>query len=241
MTMDDLLGSDAFFLLAQSAPDQREFWDRWHEDHDHASDDRHAEEMRGEFLSELGEVPSARVLEVGCGQGRDAMFFGRAGLNVVALDHSSVALSRARAEYERARTTMPGDVTWLPCDYGESGLPKSKPFDAVYSHLSLHYFNDMATQYLFEKIKQALHLGGLLFFTVRSQRDPLFEKGYGLEGEQDYRCYRGHVRRFFSEEYLEKLLSDWSGVELDTYAPQDETNPGTFIRCKARRSDCEVL
>ena len=200
--------------------------------------------MRKAFLSELGDVAAKRILEIGCGQGRDAIAFARVGLDVVALDHSSVALDHARAAYDRERESMQDRdadrIEWRPHDYGERGvLIDTEPFDAVYSHLSLHYFSDKATRRLFEDIKRALRPGGLLFFTVRSRDDVLFHEGDPLEGE-DYRCHLGHVRRFFSEAYAHELLSDWSGVKGETYVVRDEKiNPGTFIWCMARRSDSD--
>lgn len=239
---DDVSNLRTTGVLPRSAPDQRKFWDRWHREHDHASHRRHAEEMRGAFLSELRHAGSKRILEIGCGQGRDAIAFARAGLDVVALDHSSVALDRADEAYERERAATPdldvARISWHRHDYGERGvLVDTDPFDAVYSHLSLHYFNDKATRRLFEDIERALRSGGLLFFTVRSRDDALFHEGDTLEGEEDYRCHQGHVRRFFSEAYARELLSDWCGVKLNTYVVRDEKiNPGTFIRCMATRS-----
>jgi SAM-dependent methyltransferase len=241
MTDDDVSHMRTTDVMPRPVPHQREFWDRWHRDHDHASHRQHAKEVRAEFQSALGDVGSKRVLEIGCGQGRDAIAFAQAGLSVVALDHSSVAIERAKTSYNNLRRSMPDPeairVSWLQRDYGEHGVfLDDKPFDAVFSHLSLHYFDDKTTRRLFEDIRLALRPGGLLFFTARSRDDALSKEGDPLDGDEDHRCHQGHVRRFFSEVYTRDLLSNWSHVQLRTHVVKDSRiNPGTFIRCTARR------
>jgi SAM-dependent methyltransferase len=181
------------------------------------------------------------VLEIGCGQGRDAVAIARAGYNVVAFDCSKIALERAKnAPYAQDG----GDaITWRVGDYSY-GLPDG-PFDAVYSHLSLHYLPRDETFILFKNIGQVLKPGGLLFFTVRAEGDVM--EGTGRELEDDFYCDGSHVRRFFTEEYTEELLTGWAAVEVRSYGSRDRTvNPGKllspdgfrrigrFIRAKAR-------
>jgi SAM-dependent methyltransferase len=67
-----------------------------------------------------------RVLDVGCGEGADAVWLAENGWNVTALDVSGVALDRAEI-HARLRDVQ---VTWLHSGLVEANLP-SASFDLV--------------------------------------------------------------------------------------------------------------
>ncbi|WP_019876904.1 class I SAM-dependent methyltransferase [Sporichthya polymorpha] len=71
----------------------------------------------------VSDLPPGRVLDVGCGEGADAIWLAARGWDVTALDISGVAIARAR---EKA-----GDlpVTWVVADLAEN--PPPGPFDLV--------------------------------------------------------------------------------------------------------------
>jgi cyclopropane fatty-acyl-phospholipid synthase-like methyltransferase len=74
------------------------------------------------------------LLELGCGQGRDSLFFASKGVNVTALDFSNIAidqLSKRAKEMKLGITTRTFDISKrLPFD--------NDTFDVVYSHM---FFN----------------------------------------------------------------------------------------------------
>ncbi len=72
-----------------------------------------------------GTAPG-RALEVGCGEGADAVWLATQGWAVTALDPSGVALARARAAAEAAGA----DVTWLQGGLLDVDLPEGD-FDLV--------------------------------------------------------------------------------------------------------------
>ena len=55
----------------------------------------------GALIAEVGELSPGRVLDVGCGEGADAIWLARQGWQVTALDVSEVALQRARATIDQ--------------------------------------------------------------------------------------------------------------------------------------------
>lgn len=82
----------------------------------------------------LGIGPGARVLDVGCGMGEDALFFASLGADVTAIDNSTTAIERlvgrvADAELKNVRPLCM-DVFDL------AGLGQ---FDAVYGMMILHH------------------------------------------------------------------------------------------------------
>jgi SAM-dependent methyltransferase len=75
---------------------------------------------------EVAGAAPGRALEVGCGEGADAVWLATEGWTVTALDPSGVALARARTAAEAAGA----DVTWLQGGLLDVDLPEGG-FDLV--------------------------------------------------------------------------------------------------------------
>ena len=75
----------------------------------------------GALVAETTQIAPARALDVGCGEGADAVWLALRGWDVTGLDVSQVALDRARATAEQAGVT----VRWLHTGLFEAGLPAS--------------------------------------------------------------------------------------------------------------------
>ena len=106
----------------QAADGTQDFWDR-----------RYAEmeslwsgQPNGALVHEAGGLKPGRVLDVGCGEGADALWLAEQGWDVTALDVSRVALARAAQEAEVRGL----QVTWLHSGLVEAALPAGS-FDLV--------------------------------------------------------------------------------------------------------------
>jgi SAM-dependent methyltransferase len=73
----------------------------------------------GVLVSETTGLPPGRVLDVGCGEGADALWLAEQGWDVTALDVSRVALDRAAHEADQRGVT----VHWLHSGLVEAALP----------------------------------------------------------------------------------------------------------------------
>jgi SAM-dependent methyltransferase len=78
------------------------------------------------LVSEIRDLPPARVLDVGCGEGADAVWLAENGWEVTALDVSRVALDRAES-HARLRGVR---VSWLHSGLVEAALEPAS-FDLV--------------------------------------------------------------------------------------------------------------
>ena len=79
------------------------------------------------LVSEAGELPAGRALDVGCGQGADAIWLAQQGWTVTGVDVSATALTAAEAAADAAGVA--GAISWERHDVGAS-LPEG-PFDLV--------------------------------------------------------------------------------------------------------------
>ena len=103
---------------------------------DDAWDERYAEaeqiwsgEPNGALVAEVGDLEPGSALDVGCGEGADAIWLARRGWQVSAIDVSSVALQRAAAAADQAHV----EVAWVHGGLLETELPVAG-FDLVSSH-----------------------------------------------------------------------------------------------------------
>jgi SAM-dependent methyltransferase len=213
--------------LIHTAPDQRQIWESWHHTHSYASPSVHAEAEVGAFIENLPkEGFNHRILEVGCGQGREAIKLARNGYHVVAFDLSPTAISIAQAKARAANVSI---------DFHEGNasypLPhKNKTFQGIFAHLSLHYFDDITTRSIFRELERVLTPGGVLYFTVRSIGDRFYRKGERID--ENLYCYEGHVRGFFDIDHAQRLLRNWDIRTCEYYEVIGERrdNPGRFLR-----------
>ena len=144
-----------------------------------------------------------RLLELGCGQGRDSIFFASNGLDVYALDSSKVAI-------ENIKQKMRGKNICLHLSHFEvrQTLPfDSSHFDAVYSHMFYNMrFIDEELKFLFKESSRVLKNNGLLYFSVRSDKDVSYNKGKKI----DNNIYEinGFQIRFFTKPQIKSFLSN---------------------------------
>lgn len=213
-----------------TAPNQRDFWDRWHERHTEASHTDHSVEALQTFIDALPPGDNLPVLEIGCGQGREAVNLAQRGYNVSAFDHSTVAIATAKSKAAVANV----EVNFLQHDVTEILPYRPGTFVGVFAHLSLHYFDDSTTRTILREIARVLSTNGILFYTVRSVQDDLW--GVGEQIEKNIYCTKGHVRHFFDLSYIYEIMSQWHIRLAEYYDTEDRTiNPGHFIKVLAVR------
>ncbi|HUB70584.1 MAG TPA: class I SAM-dependent methyltransferase [Acidimicrobiales bacterium] len=183
-------------------------WDARYSEHDGAM---WSGRPNGRLLAEVAGLGPGRALDVGCGEGADAIWLARRGWAVTAVDISDVALSRAR---EAARLAGAA-VEWICGDVLEAVLPAGS-FDL----LSMQYpalpkaAGDAALRVLLATVRP----GGLLLAVYHDLDDEHLEhmKSRGVD-PADY------VRA----DDLRRLLGDDFIVEVDSVEPRVDPPPGT--------------
>jgi SAM-dependent methyltransferase len=103
-------------------PAVRAEWDRRYADREQLW----SGQPNGALVAEVAGLTPGRVLDVGCGEGADAVWLARGGWDVTALEVSGVALERAAGHARDAGV----DVRWVHAGLAEAVLPPAS-FDLV--------------------------------------------------------------------------------------------------------------
>ncbi len=142
------------------------------------------------------------LLDLGCGQGQDAVFFARAGARVTAVDFSPFAL----LQFESLAQAL--NIRQVELDLRQTPYPfDDAQFDVVYAHLSLHYFNRKVTQSIFSEVARLLRPKGLFLSTFNSVKDAEFGMGRQIE-PYFFELAPGNKKRFFDEDQTRILCTD---------------------------------
>ena len=144
-----------------------------------------------------------QVLELGCGQGRDSLFFVSKGLEVYAIDSSKVAIENLRIKAKGLNL----DIKLKDID-AVKGLPfPDNYFDAIYSHMFYNMgFSDDELKSIISETKRVLKNKGLLSFSVRSDKDIMYKKGTKVtENIYDINGFR---IRFFTKQDIKFFMKD---------------------------------
>jgi S-adenosylmethionine-dependent methyltransferase len=157
-------------------------------------------------IAQLASGP-ARVLDVGCGQGTQALRLARAGHEVTGLDSSAEML----ASFEAAVADEPESVARRIRLVGGSGEQAPElapgPYDLVMCHGVLMYIDDAAS--LLAGLTAVVAAGGALSLLVRNGLAPAMRDG--LLGN-----WQMALRAFDSKEYVNRL-----GIAARAHAPAD--------------------
>jgi len=132
------------------------------------------------LMTETLALPAGRALDIGCGEGADAIWLAARGWQVTGVDFSSVALGRAAeralqagadpasAHDPAAAGTIAGRLTWEQHDLTE-WAPPTGSFDLVtaqYMHLP-----SSARTALFSRLADAVAPGGTLLIVGHDVSD----------------------------------------------------------------------
>lgn len=113
----------------------------------------------------------ARVLDLGCGEGRDSVFFAAQEFEVVGVDVSRAGIAKAR----RLADTRGVRIRWLVGDM--THLAYRGPFDLTYSCGAIHYVRRQKRARLFSRLQSLTRPGGLHAHVVFTDREVYVEKG----------------------------------------------------------------
>jgi SAM-dependent methyltransferase len=146
------------------APDSASWYDRHIGTYAHATDHLDLSDLYARFLA---HVPAGgRVLDAGCGTGRDAAAFERAGYRVTATDASP-------AMVEAARARIRGDVFQIR----HEEVDIEQAFDGIWSNASLLHVATADLPHVLGRYARALVPAGVLFASFKHGQGEVTRRG----------------------------------------------------------------
>ena len=169
-----------------------------------------------------------RLIELGCGNGRDAIFFNSLGLDVLGVDQCDQEVAYLTENFSS------GKLAFMVADFTQ--MPLGKKYDHAYSRFTLHSIDEDAEERVLDWAERSLNPSGLFHLEVRSVRDDMFKEGRQISASE---AVTDHYRRFSDIEKLtHKLISkgfsiDYS-IESTGLAPYGQEDPAV-IRIIAKK------
>lgn len=117
------------------------------------------------------------LLDIGCGEGADSVFYANKGFQVTAIDNNKIYLKRFRAFQKDNGLT---NISIRCTDVLSHHYPSNR-YDAVNCLLVGCCMKRSDFEKLLVAVKQTVKLGGIIIMSLRNYLDPEFEVYYSTE------------------------------------------------------------
>ena len=172
----------------------------------------------GDFLDELIELcpasPEKTVLDIGCGEGKDAVYMAQKGYSVTAFDLTENGIRKTN----KLATDRGVDIDAYVEDVNTFKIDKQ--FDIIYSTGTVQYLFDENKKEFFEKINAITKPGGIVYFNV------FVEKSF-LELPPDWDI----EEKMWKSGELFTYFADWKFERIDEVIFEDNSGGIKHYHC----------
>ncbi|MGD8506705.1 MAG: class I SAM-dependent methyltransferase [Candidatus Bathyarchaeota archaeon] len=165
--------------------------------------------------------PKGLVLDLGVGEGRNALFLAERGFDVEGIDISKTAVDRCLQLAKNRNLSIRAHA----CDMRELEIPEEKYSLIVTAGASLNFLRKSEIEEIVAKMKTGIKKKGSVYVSVVSTNESLYKK---LKAEQTpieentfYVSHIGSHVHYFTYEEIKQLFQDFQtiihlqGLELD--------------------------
>jgi tellurite methyltransferase len=180
------------------------------------------------LINEEYIVNQNNLIELGCGNGRDTIYFSEQGVHVTAID---------QCENTTKQLNTIANINSYHADFTRLIQSKNN-YDVVYSRFTLHSITDEDEKRTLGWIHNNLNKDGLLCIEARTLQDPIC--GMGQDMGSNVWFYNEHHRRFIDAgEFVKKLESFGFKIilseEKNGFAKMGLDNDPVVLRVIARK------
>lgn len=170
-------------------------------------------ELCEKFLKNI--IPGGKILDAGCGSGRDTLYFLKQGYEVVAMDASE--------EMVRLSSELTGKQTKL---LKFEDVKFNKEFDGIWACASLLHVPKAEIQFIMKKLVNGLKNNGIFYGSFK------YGEGEEIRGERFF--------NFYDENSLRELITEVGQLEvIDIWITQDvrpEHEGEKWVSCLCRKT-----
>ena len=157
---------------------------------------------------------AGKILDIGCGNGRDSNYFNKKGFQVTGIDISQKAIQKNSKNKIK-------NLSFKKFDIGRDKI-KDK-FDIIYCRFFVHTVDELLEDKLIRLIKNSHKKSGMAFFEFRNFKDKIFGNFNAKDHNRVIEFEKGHFRRIidskifkkkFMTETKSKIVYEKSGVNL---------------------------
>jgi len=160
-----------------------------------------------------------KIIEIGCGDGRNLLHLLKLGYKVTGIDISATALERT---IEHANSIgLAHNLTLVQADAQACNLA-SESFDVAFATQVLDHVNNPAS--VVREVHRLLKNGGRFYVQFSSTNDTAISLGIPLGNKQ--RDYHGFLFSFFDKSDLDVLFADWQVIDISRVVINDPPHPG---------------
>ena len=196
--------------------DDKKYWTEYYTKNSKPTD---ASTFAEFILPKLSE--NKNLIELGCGNGRDSIYFARNKLNVVAVDQVEDEIDYLNENYKEE------NITFIVDDFTDlvntnSDLIKNTDFDYIYSRFTFHSINEAKEDNTLDWIEDNLNKGGCFLLEARSLNDPMFKQGKSLSDTENFTT---HYRRYMD---LDKIIEKIGSRNFDIVYKIEDNNLAVY-------------
>ena len=187
----------------------KNYWDEYYKLHGEDKEISDPSSFAKFILKDFFSERKFNIVELGSGNGRDAIFFAFNGHNVIAIDQSTklINIQKQNLDNKSAMNLHSKAQDFVKEDYSEYEI-----IDAFYSRFTIHSISKSDELELLPKIYDNLARKGLFCVEARTINDPLYGIGE-FYGENTF-VTDNHKRRFIDTKVFRKQVLDLGFKEL---------------------------
>ena len=182
--------------------DDKEYWANYYSENLDPTDQSSFAEF---ILPKL--TKNKKLIDLGCGNARDSLYFSRNGLNVIAVDQIKDEIDYLNKNYKN------DNINFICDDFTDlensSNELFDKKFDYIYSRFTFHAINEKKEDKTLDWITNHLKEDSLFLLEARSIKDPMYNEGKKLSKTENF---TNHYRRFMQ---LDKIISKLESRDLE--------------------------
>jgi len=155
----------------------------------------------------------ARVLDLGCGAGRNLIYTANQGFEAHGVEMSETGLNVTKERLRKRNLEahiLKGDMNLLP--------HIDSCFDAVMCLFTIYHQKLKGIRTTISEVHRVLRKGGILLINFQSKRSHMYGKGVKVEKDTFIRQNgpeKGVIHHFTDKEEIAKLLQDFKNVNIE--------------------------